>query len=562
MDLTLHSNNKEKNNNMKNKYLGILILSTLFLFAACKKESLNLKDPVSPTVSSVNTESGIFPFALGMWSKMVGGDFWIAAHYHSTMGDETFIPWGNYGWRWGNQVSKITLPDGTVVNNPIGPLQKDQLQSTNSREAGDVNAFYYEWKSMYYTIATSNLLLNYTKKPSFTFSGDAATKQKVLQAWAYFCRGYAYSRIGSMYIAGVINNLSGTSDFVQDNFVSSANIVKEGNANLDSAIAILNGVSNNDTYAAMLGGGGGISIVPAFCNTHGLVKPDNWVRICNTMKARNILVNKKTASMSSADWKAVQDLAAIGMKEGDVTFTEGFTPDLNNQIPGGDWTPSISLSDNNGGGGWLFVSERLVQEFKANDARLDRNFISDYGIVLLNPRNRGINFGTTYHTIDAEDGGDFTTRDNTTNVQAYFVPSYEENELMLAEAKINQSNIDAGLAHIDAVRTAQNADLPAVSGTGLTFTQAKEELRTERRVALFLRGLAFYDARRWGVTAARSAGGGRANANVLVPKGYGSYTSNAVRKCFIEYNFMDYWDVPLNELDFNKPSSTSVPVKQ
>ena len=144
---------------------------------------------------------------------------------------------------------------------------------------------------------------------------------------------------------------------------------------MDSAIAILNGVSNNDTYAAMLGGGGGISIVPAFCNTHGLVKPDNWVRICNTMKARNILVNKKTASMSSADWKAVQDLAAIGMKEGDVTFTEGFTPDLNNQIPGGDWTPSISLSDNNGGGGWLFVSERLVQEFKANDARLDRNFI-------------------------------------------------------------------------------------------------------------------------------------------------------------------------------------------
>jgi len=560
LDLTLHSNNKEKINNMKNKYLGILILSTLFLFAACKKESLNLKDPVSPTVSSVNTESGIFPFALGMWSKMVNADYWIAANFHSTMGDETFIPWGNYGFRWGNQVANTTLPDGTVVNNPIGPIQKVQLQSTNSREAGDVNAFIYEWKAMYYTIATSNVILTYTKKPSFTFSGDAATKQKVLQAWAYFCRGYAYSRIGSMYIAGVINNYSGTSDFIQNNFVSSADVVKEGNANLDSAIAILNGVSNNDTYASMLGGSGGISIVPSFCNTKGLVKPDNWVRICNTMKARNILVNKKTATMSSADWQAVQALAAVGLKAGDVTFTEGYTPDGSNDIAGGFWSPSIQLDDNLGG--WLFVSERLIQEFKPNDARFTRNFISDYGIVMMNPRNRGIHFGTRYHTIPAEDGGEYTTKDLSANVQAYFVPSYEENELMLAEAKINQSNIDAGLAHVDAVRRAQNASLPAVSGTSLTFTQAKEELRTERRIALFLRGVAFYDARRWGVTAPRSAGGGRANANVLVPSGFGSYTSAAILPCFIDYNFMDYWDVPLNELDFNKPSSTSVPVKQ
>ena len=547
---------------MKNKYLGLITISALLLFSACKKESLDLKDPVSPTLSSVNTESGIFPFALGMWSKMLSSDYNIAANYHSTMGDETFIPWGNYGWRWGNQIANITLPDGTVVKNPIGPLQKDQLQSTNSREAGDVNAFLYEWKSMYYTIATSNVLLNYSKKPSFTFTGDATTKQKVLQAWAYFCRGYAYSRIGSMYIAGVINNVSGTSDFIQNNFVSSAAIVKEGNANLDSAIAILNTLSNNDTYASMLGGSGGISIVPAFCNTHGLVKPDNWVRICNTMKARNLLVNKKTKDMSAADWKAIQDIATTGLKAGDVTFTEGFTPDGNNDMAGGYWTPSIQLSDNNGNGGWLFVSERLVQEFKPNDSRLARNFISDYGIVLLNPKNRGIAFGTTYHTIDAEDGGDFTTKDNTTNVQAYFVPSYEENELMLAESKINQGNIDAGLVHVDAVRKAQHADLSAVSGTGLTLAQAKEELRTERRVALFLRGLAFYDARRWNVTAAKSAGGGRANANVLVPKGFGTYTSSAVRPCFMEYNFMDYWDVPLNELDFNKPSSGSVPVKQ
>jgi hypothetical protein len=32
--------------------------------------------------------------------------------------------------------------------------------------------------------------------------------------------------------------------------------------------------------------------------------------------------------------------------------------------------------------------------------------------------------------------------------------------------------------------------------TGLTLAQAKEELRKERRIALALRGLSFYDARR------------------------------------------------------------------
>jgi hypothetical protein len=98
----------------------------------------------------------------------------------------------------------------------------------------------------------------------------------------------------------------------------------------------------------------------------------------------------------------------------------------------------------------------------------------------------------------------------------------------------------------------------------LTADEAKEQLRSERRVGLFLRGLSFYDARRWNVTAPVSEGGGRANANVLVPNGFGNPALDepAVLPCFMEYNYMDYWDVPLNELDFNKPSATSVPVKQ
>src|SRR5439155_1319303 len=114
-----------------------------------------------------------------------------------------------------------------------------------------------------------------------------------------------------------------------------------------------------------------------------------------------------------------------------------------------------------------------------------------------------------------EDGGLYATAAN----QGYvpWAVSYEENELMKAEALIRTNNIDAGLQFVDAERDFQNAGLAHVAGTGLTQAQAIEELRKERRVGLFLRGTAFYDARRWGVTEPASTGGGRAGAIVMVP---------------------------------------------
>ena len=127
---------------------------------------------------------------------------------------------------------------------------------------------------------------------------------------------------------------------------------------------------------------------------------------------------------------------------------------------------------------------------------------------------------------------------------------------MKAEALINTAgSIDAGLALVDAVRTTQGAGLAAVSGTGLTLAQAKEELRRERRVALPFIGLSFYDARRYGIIDPVSAGGGRNGAVVIT--GSGAVNTNAT----IEYRFLDYWDVPDNELVYNPPASGSAPVK-
>jgi hypothetical protein len=62
-----------------------------------------------------------------------------------------------------------------------------------------------------------------------------------------------------------------------------------------------------------------------------------------------------------------------------------------------------------------------------------------------------------------------------------------------------------------------------------------------------MRGLAFYDARRWGVTESLEEGGGREGAVVL--DGSGNVNTDAT----IDYNYLDYWGVPDDELDFNIP---------
>jgi hypothetical protein len=69
---------------------------------------------------------------------------------------------------------------------------------------------------------------------------------------------------------------------------------------------------------------------------------------------------------------------------------------------------------------------------------------------------------------------------------------------------------------------------------------------------LAFRGVSFYDARRWGLT---EKGSGRTNAVVL------DKTGVVNTKATIHYNFLDYYDVPDNELAYNPAGSGSAPTK-
>jgi len=543
----------------------------LLLAGGCKKTELQQINPNQPTpAGSLTSEAGLESYGAGILARTIfpvpnegnSNILTISLIFHSIMGDETFLPYGNFGFRYVNQVNKITLPNGTVVTTPIGVPQKTTLQGFNSRAAGETNAFMYEWTISYFFISQANEMLN-ALKGNVSYNGDAATKKATLQAWAYWWKGYSYSRLGSMYLSGVINN--DASGGTNGSFVDHNALITEANKNFDSCTTLLTALPapGNGAYNEVMQ-----ALVLSFNDNAHVVTPAMWIHQNNSYKARNLLVNKKTTAMSAADWQSVITLCTNGLTPTDNYFKFGMTQDGNNDLSNSFLQPLAMLGPNVQ---WTFVSERLVQDFEAGDNRFTKGILKlpdppgqdqFYGLSsFTNLRSRGLQLGTRWAAVPIENGGLYATGAN-----VGFVPlacTYEENALMLAEAYINSGQIDKGLGYIDDVRNFQNAGLPAVKGTGLGLAAAKEELRKERRIGLIQKGVAFYDARRWNVTAPVSAGGGRANAIVYVPGPLLGPTGTPAQAvpCFMEYNYLDYWDVPQNELDFNAPASGSAPVK-
>ncbi|HZE84620.1 MAG TPA: RagB/SusD family nutrient uptake outer membrane protein [Puia sp.] len=553
------------------KYKLLYLFMIVLLLGACKKSLLQLSNPNSPTPqSSLVTEAGINAFAMGEYEKWivnVPGDgqtniFDVAFFMESGMGDEDFEPYSNYGGRYPANTNTIILPApyNNTIHNPSGFDQIGILRSKNSRVAGEQNSVQYEWAVDYFMNAQANLLLSAVDNPALKLTGDAATKKGVLKAWAYYWKGFSYSRLGSMYLSAVVNDnpANGLTDSI---YLSHDAMITAANANFDKAVAILGGLSANADYQATFK-----AIIPSFNNNTTIIDPPMWIRLIHTYEARNFLVNHKVAAMSASDWTNVANLAATGMVPGDHSFVWGMAPgginDLttqNNNVNLGFWFHPYALHTV-AGGQLTWVSERLIQDFQPNDTRKTKNFGPLTGGPIANVLNRGIMFGTRFGVVEIDSGGSFASQTHKGVVP--IGPTWEENTLMIAEAKIRSgSDINGGLALIDQVRTSQGAGLPATANTGLTQALAAEQLRSERRIGLYLRGLAWYDARRWGVNAPLSAGGGRTNANVLVPGTVLGGGPNQLLQCTVEYNFVDYWDVPQNELDFNGPASGSAPIK-
>ena len=543
------------------KKITIAFGLVLLIVVSCKKE-LNILDNNNPSPSAAASEAGVISLAQGSiykngfydlkYSDGVYGRFWAGATgFHEMMGDIIGVEAAN---AYINQIgcpNKVTLDNSSVVLNPSAiNTQYALLRSVNVNSQSGGNPTYYEWAYMYNMIVASNTVLNLAGKSAYTTEG--VTKKATIQAWAYFWKGYAYARIGSIYYAGIKQNATFEDQSTNGNYVSKESIIAESNTMFDNAATQLTAVTSTTAYNEVLG-----KLIPSFLQTGkgGIFSKAEFLRNINTMKARNILVNTPIAAMSAAQWSSILTLTTNGIKSTDFIFT-GRT-DANGDFLG--TTIADKISSTATATGTYKLSERWIQDFKAGDQRFANNVRSlSPGIGNFN-QDRGNSFNTRY-TLRKYGNGIagvvvYANPDAGAN-EITLCGTFEENELMKAEATMyvggfSAGNITSAMAMVDNVRNYQGAGLaPTVAADAVA---AREELRKERRIALAFKGLSFYDARRMDIIDPSKSRTGC----VLVSGTTGVLNTNAT----INYGFLDYWDVPDNEIAYNPAAAGSAPTK-
>jgi hypothetical protein len=550
----------------RNKSTIFLIIAAIAIGSASCKKQLNVGNPNEATLNgNVNNEAGLLQLAQGgvYINGFYNGDGWLGNSFFSLpygymelMGDVVGADASN------NQITTIGYPDYFIMDDNtkvINPSPQVGIIRTYNVFGGDVNnPLYYQWLNMYALNGACNSILALV--PTIKFGGDAASRAATVNAWCYWWKGYAYAQIGTLYYTGLIQD--DPLNHTNNNYLIKDSIIARSNYYLNLAASTLSGISSAADFATELG-----QLIPSFCQVGngGVLTTTMWLHNINTMLARNILLNKlapfingnpgatinkaSIAPMAQSDWNSVLTLATSGIQNGDYVFT-GRAP-ANNYFfsPTGGTTAAMTTGNNISA--TFKIGMRYIQDFGPGDKRFstDFNTSSNYNNAF---------YGTPYCITDS-------LQQSVTGVyvigsklalqyELFIAGSYEENALMLAEANIRLGNIDQGLAFVDAVRTYQGAAVPATAGTGLTQAQALQQLLMERRASLVFRGLSFYDLRRWGITYDITDGGG-SYGNMLYAIN-GTMNTNVT----IDYDFMDYWDVPADEITLNPPSKSSAPV--
>jgi starch-binding outer membrane protein, SusD/RagB family len=547
---------------MKNNIIIYISVLLAVLYATSCKKELDVNNPNQPGTEAALTEDGLISLAQGTtylngFNTLKYGDGGLGATFytgvvgiHELLGDVVTSDYANV---YMNQVgcpNTITLDNNTVLVNPNSPPKhKDFLRQVNVNANQGNNPGYYEWAFMYNLIHASNHILLLSGQVKF--SGNADIKKNTLKAWCCWWKGFAYSRIGSMYYAGLVNDYGG--DITNDNpgtngnYLSHEAIIEESNNQLDLAIATLAGLSDDENYESVMEG-----LIPVTFRVGkgGILTPGMWIRNINTLKARNILANTRKTEITASQWAEILTLTNDGIQSPDYVFTARSNDNGDFMSPTDGNLPAKTISTNAGDNIYK-VSERLIQDYDPADKRLANNFAVTG--TWFGGSDRGISFNTRYTLLNGGSGlpGVVVLGSQTSGeFELYMATTYEENELMKAEALINTNNVEGGLAILDDLRTQQGAGLGPLAGNSLSTDAANEALRKERRVELAFRGLSFYDARRWGYIY-----DGRTGCIVIDQEG--NINTNAA----ITYGFLDYWDVPDNELAYNPPAEGSAPVK-
>lgn len=500
----------------------------LFVGAAACEDGLNVTNPNEPTPDVVTTEEGLKRVARGIYNSPGGFFEWIVWNYHETMGDAVSVPWSNYNWSnmWFAATS-ITANGTTytpVASSTTGRTQSEWVEFVNDRQNSQ-GAVEYEWISMYGINAEANLMLQSLDNGISWVGAPAnhATKEAGYRAWAHFWKGYAYHRIGLMYEQGLIIDDYGTTN---RDYKTPDEMLAEAQAQFDLALANSAGI---DLIID--------DLQPSIFDTD--ISTASFRQAVYTLKARTLLSGSYRDELTNAEWTQIRDWAAQGLTSNDGTILVDSDEATFLATITARWRLATRI--------WANPTMRTMQAFHRNpgDQRLAR-FTNTVG------NGNYLNRPVTQHVNTNWSAGPPYASANPGEAPQLYV-SAEENELILAEAKLALGDIPGAAGHVNNARTLSGAGLAPV------LTVTLEDIRWERRAALFFRGLAFYDARRFKEILPVAQGGGVNGVWVLEYVAGRTPALQLDQNASIEFNYRPYWPIPDVETVFNGPDASQGP---
>lgn len=512
----------------------IVCLAVLFFMPLACEEGLDVTNPNDPTPDIVMTEEGMKRQATGMWVAPPGfvglpgggGWAWFGWSLLEAMGDNIVMPWINFDWnRFFGNAELIEYSDGTAPWSPRGQSNpaRSQAEWANFVNDRQITAGGYEvqWQTAYAFNTEANRMLQALNE-GISFSGNAQQKEDAYRAWAHFWKGYGYALVGLFYEEGIINNDPiGTNN----DFKTNAEMIAEAQAEFDRALetAAQFGAIAND-------------VIPNFFPTN--VTAESFIQNIYTLKARTLLMSKRRADITTAEWEQIRDWATQGLMDNSGALVIESDESTYLTTVTQRWRLATNI--------WHRVSPRVIQILSENnDARLNR-FQFDSGGGTFANRVTQPQINSPWLTLDTSPYASFVP-----GVAPQFVLSAEENKLMLAETELALGNSGAAAAWVNDVRNMplQQAGLPDLATA--TFT----DIRNERKVALLGRSLAFYDARRLGELDSRAEGGGTLGVWVYHLDASGALVLDPDANIY--FDFLDYYAIPDAEADFNPRSDVS-----
>lgn len=506
---------------IKKKYF-ILLLCLFVLPVACG-DDLSITNPNNPTPDIVTSEEGMKRQAVGIWDVPGGWWEWVSWTLMEAMGDNVVVPWINFDWNqfFGN-IELIEYSDGTASWSPrqqASPTrsQAEWVNFVNDRQVSQ-GGYEAQWQWAYGMNTEANRMLQALDE-GVNFSGDIQAKENAYRAWAHFWKGYAYSTVGLFYEEGIINDdPTGTNS----DFKSSDEMIVVSQAELDLAL------QTTADFGIIAG-----DVIPAIFPTN--MTAESFIQNIYTLKARNLLMSKRRSDISQDEWQQIKDWAEMGLNTNDGALL--LDSDESTHLATNTFRWRLSNQ-------WSRVSPRVVQILSENgDQRLDRFQFAPAGGTYEN-RVTQPQINSPWLTLS-----DIYASQVPGTPQ--FVLSAEENMLMLAEAELGLGNPAMAAGWVNEVRNMplQQAGLPAETSVTL------KDIRDERKVALFGRALAFYDARRLGEIDARADGGGVEGVWVYHIDSNGDLVLDENANLF--FDFLSYYGIPAAEADFNIPDGAS-----